>query len=691
MKIKLFLFAALLLGIAGTPRAEEVEITGVSGEVETTTDYKPVTLTYKCTFSEQIFTPEEVGRGGSITSVAFYNQGYVLTRNIDVYMLHTTREVFETGQDWIPIAADDLVFSGEVTFLNNEWTYIDFNQKFFTYNGTSNLLLVVYDHTGTDADKGIFRAFRPDSGTPTRSMSTGGYRIQSIDLTNLSRYNGLYSATRNVVRLNFESGMPRPADFTVSEVGEHNATLDWTEMGDATHWQVSVGGDVNEVINVSTHPFLLTGLTNGVQYTVKVRSMNGTDASDWSREVTFTTPLCESHKYHVIRYELYKIGNYDGWHGNAIRVVDVASGNILATWTVNSSSNWNEGTLALCPGQEVRFEWVMGDDAEECRYWVYDPDDTIIFEGEGTLSEPVTYSVSLPSIPNPTNFAVTEVGATTATLSWTGDNDSYRVRYSTRSSTAVFSDNFENGLNQWTVLTLGETPFETGWHISQFHSNNAIAWSWYPNQAYHADNWLITPLVPLDGELTFKVAAGDPQYPDKYEVLLSTTDNSTESFTISLQDMAPAPASQNFTPVSIDLSDYAGREGYIAFHHVGYDGYNVVLDDVNIFGYQRTDVISLDCGLKLTGLNPETTYHVQMCGLSYDHESEWTDKLTFTTKPLVKGDVNGDAGLNSDDVTALVQILLSGGTGNLNVCDVNNDGRISISDVTKLINNLLEQ
>ncbi len=686
MKLKLFLFAALLLGIAGTPRAEEVEITGGTGDIVGTSDYEPVRRGFYYDFSEQIFTPEEVGRGGNIASVAFYNLGEQVTRNIDVYLLHTTKEAFETGLDWIPIAASDLVFSGEVTFLNNEWTYIDFNQKLFAYNGTDNLVLAVYDHTGSRAGNVLFRAFYPSSRTPKMCLTK--YNVEAIDLTNLSSYYGLYSDIRSVVRFNIESGMPRPSDFTVSEVGEHNATLDWTEMGDATSWQVSVGGDVNEVINVSTHPFLLTGLTNGVQYTVKVRSKNGVYTSDWTREVTFTTPLCESYKKHVIRYLLIKNGTTYGWQGNAIRVVDVASGNILATWTINAISNYNEGTLALCPGQEVRFEWVMGDDAEECQYWVYGPDDTTIFRGTGALSEPFTYSVS---IPNPANFAVTEVGATTATLNWTGDNDSYRVRYSPREFTTVFSDNFENGLDQWTVLTLGEAPFETGWHISQFKGYNATAWSYRSGHGYHANNWLITPRVPLGGELTFKVAAGDAQFPDKYEVLLSPTDNSTESFTISLQDMAPAPASTDFTTVSIDLSDYAEQEGYIAFHHADYDGYNVVLDDVSIVGRQRTEVISLEPGMKLTGLEPETTYEVQMCGLSYGHESEWTEKLTFTTKTLVRGDVNGDASLNSDDVTALVQILLSGGTGNLNVCDVNNDGRISISDVTKLINNLLEQ
>lgn len=689
MKLRLLLFAALLLGIAGAAWADEVEITGGTEYKER---YHPVDDGFFYNLSEQIYTAEELGRGGTISSVAFFNVGTERTRNIDIYLVHTAKDIFEGQRDWVPIAAGDLVFSGEVTFINGDWTYIEFSQKLFAYNGIDNLVLAVYDHTGScSLPAGMkFRSFYLSPRDIVRTLySTNEYN--PYDLTNLSEYWGNKSDVRNVVRFHFESDMPRPIDFTVSEVGEHNATLDWSEMGDATHWQVSVNGDVNEVINVSSHPYTLTGLTNGSQYTVKVRSKNGVYVSDWSREVIFTTPLCDSYKQHVIRYELYKKGDSDGWHGNAIRVVDVTSGNILATWTINSVSNWNDGTLALCPGQEVRFEWVMGDDTEECKYWVYGPNNTVMFTGEGAMSEPFTYSVS---IPNPANFAVTEVGATTATLNWTGDNDSYRVRFTTRNATTVFSDNFENGLDKWTILTLGEHPFETGWTIGHYlGSYVAEAWSWYsnPRQAYHADNWLITPKVALGGELTFKVAAGDAQYPDKYEVLLSTTDTRTESFTISLQDMAPTPAYQDFTTVSIDLSNYSGQEGYIAFHHADYDACFVAIDDVSITSRQWSEVITLEPGMKLTGLEPATTYEVLMCGLSYGKESEWTDKLTFTTKPLVKGDVNGDGSVNSDDVTELVHILLSGGTGNLNVCDVNNDDRISISDVTKLINTLLER
>ena len=52
------------------------------------------------------------------------------------------------------------------------------------------------------------------------------------------------------------------------------------------------------------------------------------------------------------------------------------------------------------------------------------------------------------------------------------------------------------------------------------------------------------------------------------------------------------------------------------------------------------------------------------------------------------GDVNGDGEVNISDVTALIDLLLSGETGT-EMADVNNDGEVNISDVTSIIDMLL--
>ena len=56
--------------------------------------------------------------------------------------------------------------------------------------------------------------------------------------------------------------------------------------------------------------------------------------------------------------------------------------------------------------------------------------------------------------------------------------------------------------------------------------------------------------------------------------------------------------------------------------------------------------------------------------------------------PVKPGDVNGDGEVNISDVTALIDLLLSGETGT-EIADVNNDGEVNISDVTSIIDMLL--
>jgi hypothetical protein len=64
--------------------------------------------------------------------------------------------------------------------------------------------------------------------------------------------------------------------------------------------------------------------------------------------------------------------------------------------------------------------------------------------------------------------------------------------------------------------------------------------------------------------------------------------------------------------------------------------------------------------------------------------SSWVD-ITFSTR----GDVNGDGSVNISDVTALIDLLLGGGTISNPAADCNQDSSINISDVTALIDYLL--
>ena len=76
-----------------------------------------------------------------------------------------------------------------------------------------------------------------------------------------------------------------------------------------------------------------------------------------------------------------------------------------------------------------------------------------------------------------------------------------------------------------------------------------------------------------------------------------------------------------------------------------------------------------------------------------DNKLYYNDGTKFvipsTPQPFERGDVNGDGAVNIADVTALIDLLLSGSSVDVAVADTNADGAVNIADVTALIDFLL--
>jgi hypothetical protein len=113
-----------------------------------TNDYLPSYNYYNYALTEQIYTSAELGGAGSITSIAFYNGGAAKTRTYEFYLKTTTKSNFSSKTDWITVSSSDKVFSGSVTMAANAWTTITFSTP-FEYDGSSNLVLVCDDNTGS--------------------------------------------------------------------------------------------------------------------------------------------------------------------------------------------------------------------------------------------------------------------------------------------------------------------------------------------------------------------------------------------------------------------------------------------------------------------------------------------------------------------------------------------------------------
>ena len=120
----------------------------------------------------------------------------------------------------------------------------------------------------------------------------------------------------------------------------------------------------------------------------------------------------------------------DGWNGCAIQVVDAATGNALANWTIGSG-NSASGTLYVCNGRDINFVWVSGSYAYETSYEVYDADENLIFSGSGGDGLITNYTVVCPSTscpaPRDLTAIITPGNGTVTELSWLSNATNWQI------------------------------------------------------------------------------------------------------------------------------------------------------------------------------------------------------------------------------------------------------------------------
>jgi hypothetical protein len=119
------------------------------GSGTSTNAYIPTYAYYNYSLTEQIYTASEIGQAGTITAVSFkVGNSKSTTRNVDLYLKHTTKTAFTSKTGWETLSTSDRVYSGNVTFNASGWTTITLSTP-FVYNGTSNLIVGMDDNTGS--------------------------------------------------------------------------------------------------------------------------------------------------------------------------------------------------------------------------------------------------------------------------------------------------------------------------------------------------------------------------------------------------------------------------------------------------------------------------------------------------------------------------------------------------------------
>ena len=276
----------------------------VLGDVNatTTSNYLPTYHYFNYSLSEQIYTAEEIGAANTFSSIAFYvTTAKNTTRDVDIYLKETSKASFESTSDWETSSDATLVYSGNFTPSQTGWMTLNFAAP-FAYSGSSNLMLIVHDKTGSYAGS-PYAAYRV-SAAPAANMVLYKYQdAVGIDPVNMT-IAGTRINNRSVIKLgancNTDVTCFAPKSLAAAIDSSNNVTLTWAPRTDlepiVNDYDINYGvqgfdpdattQNLVHVGNVTTYQFTALPL---MDYDVYVRThCSDNDHSKWTK-ASFTS------------------------------------------------------------------------------------------------------------------------------------------------------------------------------------------------------------------------------------------------------------------------------------------------------------------------------------------------------------------------------------------------------------------
>lgn len=394
-------------------------------------------------YTQQLYTADELGSaGGAIMNLGFFYQKdeYAwepideFTRTLDIYIVSTDKNAFDDENDWVSVNSTDLCFSGSVDFTADDWTSVTLDNPFI-YDGSSNLIIAVYDKTKENLDYLPFLAYDGDGQCLyIQDDGSGETTVDPLDFDPSNSYGGWVSTGyyKNQIRINGQSDISRPKGLAARYVDGTEVELSW--ISDESTFELSVNGHIQNTV-ITGYTYKLEGLQYKSSDTIKVRAKDGDKVSEWSDSIIFVMPYCAPEGMCQISFELSD-GNGDGWDESAIIVMVHDDGYVLGKVTFEERWASKTVTMNVPDGKEIEFIWSKAQYGhswydDECSYVVKNHNGVEIFSGEGALQNPVYYEVdcnstAMPCVA-PTNLRATAVAADSALLSWDGNNMSYQI------------------------------------------------------------------------------------------------------------------------------------------------------------------------------------------------------------------------------------------------------------------------
>ena len=262
---------------------------------------------------------------------------------------------------------------------------------------------------------------------------------------------------------------PQPTHITVDNVTESSVTLGWNENGSASNWVIEYGPQgftpgTGTTAAANTNPFTVDNLASAVTYDFYVKAdCGGGDESLLTGPVaatpgSYNMPATGTNTITTCSMIIYDDGGIDNDYStncNSTLIIQPSiPGNVISiSGTVDVENSWDylyvydgastSGTLLGTYSGTFTITELTSTTGPL----------TLLFTSDGSVVYPgfaLTVSCLSNTCPAPSSIAVSNVGNTSATVSWvpTGTESSWIVEYKTASATT------------WTVATVTTTSYQ---------------------------------------------------------------------------------------------------------------------------------------------------------------------------------------------------------------------------------------
>jgi len=262
----------------------------------TTTYYAPLNNYYNYTLTETIIDSAEIGGPMDIEYIGYYydySSPSTLKTNCTIYFQPTTLSTFASTSSAVALDSSAVrVYTGSLN-CQEGWNFFRLDTV-YSYDGLSNLMIIVDDNSGDyDGSSYVFKT-SPCSGSKTLYYYSDN---DDPSPTSPSSFDDLMdiASWRPVTQLVSCSGTFCPVPIITSETHDyHSATITWNGTGSNYEVNIKETSAINwpsTDIAVTGTTYTFTGLNPETAYTFRVRQDCTADSNDYSEwyEGSFVT------------------------------------------------------------------------------------------------------------------------------------------------------------------------------------------------------------------------------------------------------------------------------------------------------------------------------------------------------------------------------------------------------------------